>query len=264
MWKVAPRSVIVAGVVVASALVGACSRRAESRTAAAASPPPPAATARTAPRALPAPAPPRLLRSLPEGCAEGDAPCTPPPEFVAELCRGKYSGVAILMFRQDQPWKHVFVKVREVFPVNVFAGPVTHVPLYFSEEVVVLRHRPYVPRPGYDMDNPDNYDVLRISGTCATLAEDQIRDHWAGPSSYAPLVWSWIEPGLRQALSGSAEIEAARVKQEDTCRGRTIGGGSPACQKASVGLVQAIMAEVNGGLPLPSPRLIPEWAPSTP
>ncbi len=260
MCKVASSSVVVVGIGAASALVLACSHRVESRTPVAAEPPPPPAeTARPARRVA---AEPPVVRSLPEGCAEGETPCYPPPEFVAELCRGKYPGVAILMFRQDQPWVHAFVKVREAFPVNAFAGPVTHVPLLFSEEVVLLRHRPYVPRPGYDLDNPDNYDVLRTSGTCATLAEDQIRNRWAGPSIYAPLVWSWIDPGFRQALSGCAKVDLARRKQEDTCSGRYIGGGSPACQAASVGLVQAIMAEVDGGLPLPAPKSSPSWTPS--
>jgi hypothetical protein len=43
--------------------------------------------------------------SLPADCAEGPPPCYPPPGFVSQLCRGKYPGVAIVMFGKDQPWK---------------------------------------------------------------------------------------------------------------------------------------------------------------
>jgi hypothetical protein len=215
-----------------------------------------------APAAAPAlPGTPEVSRALPAGCSDASAPCYPPVEFVESLCRGKYPAVAILMFRKEQPWAHVYVKVNEVFPVNAFAGPVTHVPLLFSEEVVVLRHRPFVPRPGYDMKNPDNFDVLRTSGTCATVAEDQIRDHWAGPSLYAPLVWSWLEPGFRQVLAASDRVVEARRRQEQTCAGRYIGGGTADCQRASVGLVQAILSEVNEGLTLPEPLSLPEWTP---
>ncbi len=261
MRQVALRPVVLACLVVTSSAAVGCSRSVAAGASPATAAPPPAAPARPVRRE--APEPPRAAPSMPDGCAEGESPCYPPPGFVSELCRGKYPGVAIVMFGKDQPWKHAFVKVREVFPVNDFAGPVTHVPLLFSEEVVLLRHRPYVPRPGYDMDNPDNFDVLRISGTCATLAEDQIRDRWAGPSIYAPLVWSWIEPGFRQALAGCEKVDSARKRQEEICSGRYIGGGSPACQQASVGLVQAIMAEVDRGLVLPRPRSIPDWTPSS-
>ncbi len=260
MRQVACPPIVPACLALLSSAVVGCSRSVAESASPAVAAAPPALTARPVPRE--APGPPPATPSLPADCAEGPPPCYPPPGFVSQLCRGKYPGVAIVMFGKDQPWKHAFVKVREVFPVNAFAGPVTHVPLLFSEEVVLLRHRPYVPRPGYDMDNPDSFDVLRASGTCATLAEDQIRERWAGPSIYAPLAWSWIDPGLRQALAGCEKVDAARRKQEEICSGRYIGGGSPACQQASVGLVQAIIAEVDRGLVLPRPSAIPDWTQS--
>ncbi|MBN2194609.1 MAG: hypothetical protein JW751_17460 [Polyangiaceae bacterium] len=222
---------------------------------------PPAASSHQEVQAKAEPRPSTPVRALPQRCADQASPCYPPAEFVEELCRGKYPAVAILMFRKDQPWAHVYVKVNEVFPRNHFAGPVTHVPLAFSEELVLLKHRPYLARAGYDIDYPDSFDVLRMSGTCAVVAEDEIRDHWAGPSSYAPLVWTWLEPGFRQALSGNDRIATARDKQEVSCAGRYIGGGSQDCQKASVGLVKAIMTEVDAGLSLPSPQTLPEWVP---
>jgi hypothetical protein len=190
--------------------------------------------------------------------ADGEQ-CFPPQAFVEALCQGKYPGVALTMFRQDEPWKHAWVKVPEVMPQNPYDGPVTHAPLLFSEEVVLLRFRPFKAIKGYSVKGPDRYDVLRLSGSCATLAVDEIRYHWRGPSRYAPLVWNWLEPAFQQALGGSDEVSQARDAQQQACGGRYMGGGDSSCQKATDALVLAIMQQVDAGAALPTPRDLPEW-----
>jgi hypothetical protein len=149
--------------------------------------------------------------------------------------------------------------VPEVMPQNSFEGPVTHAPLLFSEEVVLLKHRPFVPIEGYSVQSPDRYDVLRLSGSCATLAEDEIRYRWAGPSRYAPVVWNWLDAGLQRALIGNEQVGQASEAQQQACGGRYMGGGDSTCQKATDTLVQAIMREVDAGAPLPAPTRVPEW-----
>ena len=197
---------------------------------------------------------------IPTSCRDPEA-CFPPEPFVRALCLGKFPALALHLFRHDAPWQHVYVQIPEVMPVNAYGGPVTHAPLMFSEEVILLRHRPFHPIRGYDVDSPDKYDVLRLSGSCAELAEDELRRTWRGPSEYAPIVWAWLEPGLRQALSRRSSIEAARREQQTSCGGRYMGGGNRTCQQATSLLSHAIMREVDDGLDLPAPGTLPEWVP---
>ncbi len=206
-----------------------------------------------------------LTTKIPTDCTGGEVDddeqdrCFPPQTFVEALCQGKYPGLALTMFRKGQPWQHAWVKVPEVMPQNHYRGPITHAPLLFSEEVVLLRFRPFQEIEGYSVRGPDRYDVLRLSGSCATLAEDEIRDYWRGPSRYAPVVWNWLEPGFQQALAGSDEVGKARDGQQEACGGRYVGGGNASCQKATDTLALVIMKEVDAGLALPTPDALPEW-----
>ena len=207
---------------------------------------------------------PKLTTEVPTTCSGGDTDddqerCLPPQPFVEALCRGKYPGLALAMFRKGEPWKHAWVKVPEVMPQNPYDGPVTHAPLLFSEEVVLLRFRPFKEIEGYSVRGPDRYDVLRLSGSCATLAVDEMRDHWRGPSRYAPVVWNWLEPGFQRALAGSDKVGKARDAQQQACSGRYMGGGDSSCQKATDALVLSIMQEVDEGIALPTPHDLPEW-----
>ena len=98
--------------------------------------------------------------TLPQECAGGGERCFPPPEFVREICRGKHLSVALAMFKRSAPWEHVFVQVRDVAAVNQLGGPVGDPRLVYSEEVILLQHRPYVPRDGFDMKAPEITSVM--------------------------------------------------------------------------------------------------------
>jgi len=211
----------------------------------------------TATIAEPVPAPP----SLPEHCTGDNEPCLPPKDFVKRLCRAKYPSVALVMFQKRAPWSHAFVKVRDVRAVNSYGGPVSSSRLVFSEEVVLLRHRPYVPRGGVQDDGPDNYDVLRLDGTCARLAEDEFRSFWYGTHKYAPIRWERIDSRMREVLATNTRVDRARTSQYQDCRGSYLGGGGAACQKATQKLATEILDAVNRGIDLPSPRRIPKWSP---
>jgi len=165
------------------------------------------------------------------------------------------------MFQKRAPWAHGFVKVRDVHAVNPYGGPVGSPRLVFSEEVVLLRHRPYVRRGGIQDDGPDNYDVLRLDGTCARLAEDEFRSFWYGKRKYAPIKWERIDSRMREVLATNARIDHARTSQYQDCRGSYLGGGGAACQEATQKLATEILDAVNRGMDLPSPRKIPKWSP---
>jgi hypothetical protein len=198
--------------------------------------------------------------TLPQECAGGGERCFPPPEFVREICRGKHLSVALAMFNRSAPWEHVFVQVRDVAAVNQLGGPVGDPRLVYSEEVILLQHRPYVPRDGFDMKAPDNYDVLRLDGSCATLAEDEFRVHRPKQPRYAPVVWKYLDSGLQDVLLTDDKVEQARTSQREDCGGMYLGGGSVACQKATQKLARAILAVVNDGVELPPPEDLPVWS----
>ncbi len=253
------------GALAVGVLAAGCAKRNEASSPRGAEDPPPLTPAAGEDARELAPAP-NAATPAPGDCAaepveEGAVTsCFPPRLFVESLCRGKYPDLALTMFRETAPWKHAWVKVPEVMPQNPYDGPVTHAPLLFSEEVVLLRFRPFQPIRGYSVTGPDRYDVLRLSGSCATLAVDEIRYRWAGPSRYAPLVWNWLEPGFQQALGGAEEVEQARSAQQQACAGRYLGGGDASCQQATDALAHAIMQVVDAGLVLPRPDELPAWA----
>lgn len=201
--------------------------------------------------------------TLPEECAGHGERCLPPAGFVREICRGRHASVALALFRRSAPWEHVFVKVRDVAAVNQLGGPIGDPRLVYSEEVVLLQYRPYVPHDGFDMKAPDNYDVMRLDGTCATLAEDEFRVYRPKEPQYAPIVWRYLDSDVQDVLLAEEKVEQARTSQREECGGMYLGGGNAACQKATQKLAQAILAVVNDGVRLPPPEKLPAWSPDT-
>jgi hypothetical protein len=218
---------------------------------------------RTKPRAKVAREEPRAQSELPRSCSSADRHCVPPEDFVAALCHGKYPAVAIAMFEKSAPWQHVFVKVADVAPVNVHGGPTGGTRMEFLEEVVVLRRREI--RYGeMEVAVPDAFDVLRLDGTCASLAEDEFMSHRPGVRpKYAPVVWQQIDGAMREVLSQNERVEQAREGQYHACRGSFLGGGGAECREATLKLARAIMTVLGQGVTLPAPNDLPEWSPRT-
>jgi hypothetical protein len=209
----------------------------------------------------PEPIPPAPAAKLPQLCTGTGKGCYPPEDFVGLLCQEKYSGVAIKMFDKAAPWQHVYLKVRDVAPVNSHGGPTASTRLEWLEEVIVLRLRPNKYRQMV-ADMPQSYDVLRLDGTCATLAEDEFttrRPPLPYLPRYAPFVWAQIDPAIRRALSQDVKVEKARQGQTELCLGTILTGGSGACREATQQLARAILNAVNNGSPLPLPEELPEW-----
>jgi hypothetical protein len=202
---------------------------------------------------------PALQPELPHNCTKEGKSCYPPEGFVRALCKKKYPGVAIAMFERAAPWKHGFVKVKEVAPVNSLGGPAAHTRLEFLEEVLILRERP-IKQQQMIVDIPNSYDVLRFDGTCATLAEDEFMTKRPYVRArYAPVVWQQIDSGLRQALAQNQKVEEAAEAQNLACRGSFLAGGGEPCKDATQQLARAIVAALRDGLDLPLPSELPAW-----
>ena len=197
---------------------------------------------------------------LPRNCIREGRACYPPQEFVRALCRKKYQGVAIAMFEKGAPWKHAYIKVKDVAPVNSLGGPSGFARLEFLEEVLLLRERDIKQRQMI-VDVPNSYDVLRFDGTCATLAEDEFmtRKPYVRPR-YAPVIWQQIDAPLRQALTQSPQVDQAAEAQTLACRGSFLAGGGEPCKDATQQLARAIVAVLSEGIELPAPTNLPEWS----
>jgi hypothetical protein len=229
-----------------------------SRSTASATPPDMPAVTQTA--AVETERPP-LRPELPRRCVSDRKPCVPPPDFVEVLCRKKYPSVALAMFAKSAPWQHVFVKVTDVAPRNALGGPAGDTRLEFLEEVVVLRERAFQTGAMEMTAPPKAYDVLRFDGTCAILAEDEFM--WTRPpvrARYAPVVWQYLDPPMREVLSQSNPVDQAREGQHDACRGAFLGGGGSACKAATQQLARAIATALGRGVALPVPNSLPAWS----
>ncbi len=203
---------------------------------------------------------PSLQAKLPRNCMREGGACYPPVDFVRALCKKKYPGVAIAMFEKTAPWKHAFVKVKEVAPVNSLGGPTAHVQLEFLEEVLLLRDREVKLRQSI-VDVPNSYDVLRFDGTCATLAEDEFmtKKPYVRPR-YAPIIWQQIDADMRQALTQSSKVDQAAEAQTMACRGSFLAGGGEPCKDATQQLARAIVTALSEGLQVPPPSNLPSWS----
>lgn len=204
----------------------------------------------------------RPSTEIPKACAGSGNDCYPPVEFVRSLCKQKYTGVAVVMFNKHAPWRHAFVKVKDVAPVNTYGGPNAPERLDFLEEVVLLRQRQ--PKQLGNMMVSDavvTYTVLRFDGTCATLAEDEfmtkkpvVKPH------YAPIVWPLLDGRVRYALGQDPKVSKAANAQNTACGGTFLAGGGRNCKEATLQLTGAIMSLLADGFELPEPSQVPAWA----
>ncbi len=202
----------------------------------------------------------RYKRGFPRICTREAGACYPPVDFVRALCKKKYPGVAIAMFEKTAPWKHAFVKVKDVAPVNSLGGPTAFSRLEFLEEVLLLRERE-IKQQQMIVDIPNSFDVLRFDGTCATLAEDEFMTKKPYVRArYAPIIWQQIDARIRQALTQIPKVDQAAEAQTLACRGSFLAGGGEPCKDATQQLARAIVAVLSEGVQLPPPSELPSWS----
>lgn len=201
-----------------------------------------------------------VAAELPSACSGSGNGCYPPVEFVRTLCKQRYPGVAVVMFNKSAPWRHAYVKVKDVAPFNSLGGPSAHTRLEFLEEVVLLRQRQPSKQQMMIQDLPVTYDVLRFDGTCATLADDEFmtRKPVVAPH-YAPVIWQQIDTRVRLALAQNQKISEAAEAQNMACQGTFLAGGGETCRDATRRLTRAIMIVLSEGVELPMPSKVPAW-----
>jgi hypothetical protein len=225
---------------------------------AAAPPAQPAPTA--APAATPAPTG-KLTTDLPTCDAPGEN-CFVPRTFTEKVCKGKYPDLAIRMFAKDMPFQHLYVKAEHVEPVNVYAGPVDEQWMFFGEELILLskRHGGSTPKGVVQISGPEDVDVLRIDGTCATIRREMLVTYATGAMTSPHVVWKYLDRATQDALMADKGVQKAQANERKICRSESVTHPEEACAKAMAALTQAVVAAVKNGLAIPMPEKRPEWA----
>lgn len=219
---------------------------------------PPAPQKRVADEASASDGTPTMTRELPTECT-GEAPCVPPPEFAESMCKGKYPGVALLMFEKSSPWQRKWVNVRALEAVNAFGGPNSGGELTFGEEVVLLR-RQSASQGGMQISGGEDVEVLRWNGTCVTVRESELVEYVPGLPRNARIVWNYLGEPMQEALLTNKTVAEARKTHKKECHGSSRRSMTPSCEKATGSLNGAIVVAVRKGMPLPMPDKRPEWA----
>ncbi len=210
--------------------------------------------------ASPAPADAGPARVLPTECASGSAPCAAPSKFVDQVCRGKYSDLALAMFAKGTPWVRGYLKVEKLEPVNIYDGERSDEWLKFGEEVLVLRTRGPGSGGGVQVSGPTDVDILRWDGTCATIRQEMLARYPTNTSVLtARVVWKYLSTPVQEALLTSPLVKYASEKERPACRGSTMKSPDAACDKASRKLTEAISSVLRVGIALPEPAKLPAW-----
>jgi hypothetical protein len=195
---------------------------------------------------------------LPKACGGGKE-CFPPEDFSLAMCKGKYPGLAILMFEKSAPWQRAYVGERQLNAINSYGGPNNDTSLVYGEEVLLLKQHGARDMGGIQVSGTDDVDVLRWDGTCVTVHRGQRVDKPPGEPKNVMIIWRYLDSGVRKALLGDEKVSAAYEAHKGACRGASVNKMDTACWKATEKLNAAITRAVRGGLALPEPQKRPSW-----
>jgi hypothetical protein len=261
--------------VVALACAGACGSQ---KAARAPEPPPPApaapakaepavAAAPAAPASpeggLAAPANPDLTRDVPGGCDAGAPACTPPRAFAEKVCSSKYPELALFLFSRGTPWQRLYVKAERVEPVNTYDGERSERWLAFGEEVLVLREHLPGASQKVVVSGPNDVDILRWDGTCATIRKEMLVSYVPAPMDSVRIIWRYLDADVQQALLADELVVRAQDAEKKNCKGSSVKHPSEACEKAMKRLTDVIMLALkrDKGVVLATPEARPAWRP---
>jgi hypothetical protein len=225
-----------------------------------AAPPEPAARAEgssapepVAPPAVAAPA----VAGIPTKCASPDAPlCTPDSAFVKRMCNGSFPDVALVLLGKDTPFVRMYMK-GDVEGWNADGGASARAKLRFDEELLVLRRRS-PPANGIVVGSGGaGYLAMRWDGNCYTLEDNELTTKKPSAPKVAPIPWRLYSEGTKNALLASPKILAAYQRRGKECKGATSGEVTRACETADTALSTTIVAEIRGGLAIPTPEHLP-------
>lgn len=203
----------------------------------------------------------KLVAAMPPSeCQTGEA-CVPPRAFSKAVCEGRFPGLAIRLFEKSTPWERRYVKVESIDPVNTYGGAITSEPLVFTEEVLLL-HRQSSAGDGLQVSGASDVDVLRWDGTCVTVRDEYLALHRTPTIENATVTWRYLDEPTQQGLLSAKYVHVRYTQQRDACRKSSATNLTPACEKATEKLNDAITVAVRGGLELPPPGALPVWKPA--
>jgi hypothetical protein len=99
--------------------------------------------------------------------------------------------------------------------------------------------------------------VMRWDGNCYTLDEGELTTKKPPAAKHGPIPWRWISDRTKDALLTSPKVLAAFQRRAKECQGVSSGDISRACEHADQALSAAVVAEVRGGLAIPTPDYRP-------
>jgi hypothetical protein len=163
------------------------------------------------------------------------------------------------MFGKHVPWQHLFIRDEWLEPINAYGGPSTEEWMRFGEEVVLLRPPGEARSGAARVTGPDDVDVLRSDGTCATITQKALGERYPGVMKSAPIIWKYLEQGTRDALLTDKRISQTRGQHKKTCKGSSETHPHKQCARATNDLNKAILAALKAGISLPDPDKRPAW-----
>ncbi len=195
---------------------------------------------------------------VPTKCAKDGPVCEPGKKFVKRLCNDSFPSLALNMFSGGTPWTRAYLAVRDVEPVNAFGGLAGGEHLTFDEEVIILFQTVSDDPNAMQVSGSGSYQVLRWNGTCATLAEGELRTQRPGKPKAAKVTWRFLEEGTKEALRKNETITETYRARKKACRGATMGEVSDKCEKFDKQLHDTVVSVVrDGSIELPTPEKLP-------
>lgn len=181
----------------------------------------------------------------------------PDAAFVKRLCNGSFPDVALLLMGKTSPsYTRMYMK-GDVDGWNADGGGSARARLRFEEEMLVLKRR-NPPTNGIVMGSGGpGYLLLRWDGNCYTLEDGEITTKRPSSPKTPPIPWRLFAESTKNALLKSPKVLAAYQRRGKECKGAISGQVTLACEKADTALSDAIVAEVRGGITIPSPERLP-------
>jgi hypothetical protein len=204
-----------------------------------------------------APAPPPAAAGVPTKCASPEAAvCAPDGAFVKRMCNGSFPDVALVLMAKDTPFVRMYM-TGDVDGWNADGGANARARLRFDEEMLVLRRRTPPANSIVVGSGGGGYLVMRWDGNCYTLEDQELTTKKPPTPKYAPIPWRLFAEPTKNALLESPKVLAAYQKRGKECKGASSGDVSRACETADAALSSAIVAEIRGGLAIPTPDRVP-------
>lgn len=219
-----------------------------------------AASAEGAPKAEEAPKPepaPAKATTVPTACRQADGVCVPADAaFVKRMCNGSFPDVALVLMAKESPISRMYMKA-DVDGWNAEGGASARARLLFDEEVLVLKRRA-PPAGGVVVGSGGpGWLVMRWDGNCYTLEDNELTAKKPPSPRHPPMPFRFYGDKTKDALLKTPKILAAYQKRGKECKGAVSGAVSKACELADAALSAAIVAEVRGGVSVPTPEKLP-------